>query len=197
MKKKRRLKITEAFLEIARDTQHHDRDLPAWRGSPETMLAHVERRLRVQGVTIRVKAASDRRFARLSTTGPWRVHVRHDWEDQSAVYKAEVLAHEFVHSLQWMFFGPVVFALRYLVARFRWAVETCAYCETVRAKVGLGESREAIESYIEDRPDTMIRVYLLGRIEDEVREHTVPILRAAMEAAFAQREAAQRLRGGR
>jgi hypothetical protein len=141
------------------------------------MLTHYEDAIAARGMVIVPKSSRLPWWVKLTTTFRRSVRTGDGYEDLDTQRRALILAHEFVHVLQWrkyLSFGP-----RYLGARFGWAMEVQAYRESMRARKVLRFSYESRARYARDMPDRLWDGYpLLRQIRrKDLRRWTRELLR--------------------
>lgn len=134
------------------------------------------------GMRIVEKPPSRLRLSKMATTYYREIRVPKGFFGRgwSVARRAVTLAHELIHALQWRFYGMASFALRYLSARFRWAVEMQAYRFGVLVKRMLGYLESAIQNSIRHRASAMRKPYKLRGLRwGDVKKYTPAVLNAA------------------
>lgn len=134
------------------------------------------------GMRIVEKPPSRLRLSKMATTYYREIRVPKGFFGRgwSVARRAVTLVHELIHALQWRFYGMVSFAMRYLSARFRWAVEMQAYRFGVLVKRMLGYSETSIQNSIRHRATAMRDAYALRGLRwADVQKYTPAVLSAA------------------
>ena len=117
------------------------------------------------------------RMKRFTTTYRRVIYLGVAWSMMSDHAQAVLLAHEYVHALQWR--GERAFGLRYAFdQRYRWAAETQAYRESCRAYRAVGFGKATMRRYARRVPGRYIKGYLVtgARLRAAIRREMVPIL---------------------
>lgn len=133
-------------------------------------------------VRIVEKRKSRLRISKMATTYYGEIRVpRGFWgRGWSVARRAALLAHEIVHVLQWRFYGASTFALSYLSARFRWAVEVQAYRFGILIKRMLGYTERTLQAEIRHKATAMRDAYALRGLRwRDVKKYTPAVLSAA------------------
>lgn len=154
-----RLKIKDRHIKLALSDRCLNPNIDQLDTS-EKMLAYYEAEARRRGIRIIPKAGlfgSD--WSKLTTTFWWNIRAGKNYESYSTQGKAGVLAHEWVHVVQWdvyPFFGP-----RYLGPRWGWAMEMQAYRETIRAMKVRSYTEKEMQDYVDGRAASLWKSYRL------------------------------------
>jgi hypothetical protein len=143
--------------------------------------------VRALGLRVVKKSSTSMRLSKMSTTYFSELRLGSGYDDRPIHDQAALIAHELYHARQWRHYGRATFATSYVMRpKWRWAIETQAYGESVRAWVAMGATREFVMRYIETRADVLLRDYALGILNKEsVRASTSAVLRRAFKIAIA------------
>lgn len=160
-----------------RDHAASDRDLYSGKipNDPDAALAKAMKLIGAYGwklVKRSGKTVHGRRFTMTLRRTIWLVSR---WDDYSVERQARILWHELVHIRQRKRLGHAKFLARYMFAGWRWALETAAYRETVRAKVALGAGPDEVRGWVERKLPRFREGYALKsisryRFETETRK---------------------------
>jgi hypothetical protein len=99
-----------------------------------------------------------------ATTLRRTVWLQAGWPKYSTAKKARVLMHELVHIRQRRRLGHARFVARWLRTRYRWALETAAYRETIRTMRAMGASDKTIRAAVNHRVAKLRTSYRLKSI---------------------------------
>jgi hypothetical protein len=122
---------------------------------------HYLKKLRAMGYRfVQKRGPSGWRLKRFTVTYRRVIYLGVGWSVMSDHGQAQLLAHEYVHALQWR--HERAFGLRYAFdQRFRWAMETQAYRESVRAYRATGFGSTSVRRYADRVADSYARGYLV------------------------------------
>lgn len=171
------MKITRHKKSVAEDNRYLNKVLRLLDGkkTPSEIECSARAALFRLGYKVVQKKVGISKWKYMTTTLRGQVRLAKDFYDYSPEHRAAVFMHELVHAYQWRGEGTVRFALRYLVAPWRWAYEIQAYRVNVHVYKKLGRSTNSINLWIIRRGERLNNGYNLGRLEGNVEE-TIRIL---------------------
>ena len=141
--------------------------------SAEWLIAHATSELKKLGYTIRIKnGPSNWKAKRMTTALRKTIWLGVGWAKKRDVDQAATLMHELVHARQYRYY--TAFLTRYVAdARFRWAMETQAYRETIRAHRSMRFSESSVKKYASGLPSRFVKSYwiLSRRMRKDVRKY--------------------------
>ena len=173
------MKLRKKDLRRAKSRRYLNPDLEeSWRA--EDLREHYFAKLRALGYRfVRKRGPSSWKWKRFTTTFRRTIYLGVGWSKMSARSQAALLAHEYVHALQWR--GERAFGMRYaLDERYRWAVESQAYRETCRAFRAMRMAERAVQEYASNVPARFIEGYLITsqRLRHDIRREMADIVAA-------------------
>jgi hypothetical protein len=143
--------------------------------TPEKMIEYYEDFYKRRRIRIVIKDDNGTKQSRMTTSRGKELQLDCEWNRFTPRKKAAVYAHEAVHYRQRGRFGNAAFEAQYVVdARFRVAMETPAYRESMSAYRAMGSSENWCRSYAEKIPGLLKRSYFIPTLNYEnVKTHVV------------------------
>jgi hypothetical protein len=117
-----------------------------------------------------------------TTTGLFRLYLGHGYDDKDPIEQAALLWHEHVHAEQWRRLG-LVFAARYLNAKWRWAYEVQGYRQQYRIYRAFGLSDSKVSKMILRLPGHFQGdLYKMGRLKtSQLKTETIKAMENGLE----------------
>lgn len=162
------MNINAKFREIAASREHHPQfEIPTM----DLAVAMIEE----HGYKMRRKRPEA--FASTMTTtdvATKTVWLATTWSKKTEDRKGQTLYHECVHIIQAKDWGNLLFAARYAVPRWRWAIEMQAYAVSVLVARALGSDISPMPAAIAKTMAEKYGPWVIGK--KEVEEETVKFL---------------------
>lgn len=117
-----------------------------------------------------------------TTTGLFRLYIGYGFEDKDPIEQAALLWHENVHAEQWRKLF-VIFAARYLNAKWRWAYEIQGYRQQYRIYRAFGLSDEKVSKMILKLPGQFQGdLYKMGRLKtSQLKAETIKAMEKGLD----------------
>ena len=181
------IRLRDDDIALARSRSDEDIALSGpWAGQADPLCKRYFDEAKEMGLRVVEKSSTWLRLSKMSTTYYKELRLGSGWKEKDIHDQAVILAHELRHARQWRRYGRTTFRNHYIFhTRWRWAVETQCYCESIRALVALGAAPAVIDKYVDDRVKALWESYALGSLhKGDVMTHSRRVLEATYVRAM-------------